>query len=235
MAKRILIVDDDRLTRRSLELHLNQAGYACRSAGTVAEALLLAATASPELILLDIGLPDVDGLDGLRLFRAQLPAVPIIFVTGRRRTVEEIVGLEVGADDYITKPFDVDILAARIKAVLRRGAAGVQPPQAQVTVGDLCVDLPARVATLHGTSLELTPRAFDLLYYLACNAGRVASVGEILDNVWGAQWVGEEQTVYVHIRWLRTRIERDAARPERLLTVRGIGYKLVAPATGAAA
>lgn len=228
MPKQILVVDDDRLTRRSLELHLQAAGYQAASVCTVAQALAAAEEQPPDLILLDIGLPDIDGLDGLRIFRARLPNVPVIFVTGRRRELDEIIGLEMGADDYITKPFDVDVLLAHIKAVLRRSSSAGEPVfDNTLVVGDLTVDPAAHEVQVSGQRVELTPKEFDVLLYLARNAGRVVSVADILREVWGSEWIGEDQTIYVHIRWLRTKIERDAAKPERLVTVRGAGYKLV--------
>jgi DNA-binding response OmpR family regulator len=180
-------------------------------------------------VLLDIGLPDIDGLEGFRSLQRQYPSVPVIFVTGRRRELDQIVGLELGADDYITKPFDVDVLLARVRAVLRRVSAPYVVPVEPVLVGDIEVDPAARTVRVAGATVELAPREFDLLLYLAYCAGHVVGVEELLQHVWGQDWQGEEQTVYVHVRWLRTKIERNPARPERLLTVRGTGYKLVAP------
>ena len=232
MTKTILIVDDDRLTRRSLELHLVQAGYAVESAADIPQALALVRAKAPDLLLLDIGLPDVDGLEGLRLFHEERPALPVIFLTARRRELDQIVGLELGADDYITKPFDIDVLLAHIKAVLRRsglpsGATGRANPGA-ITVGDLSIDPGGRAVTRGGTPVDLTPKEFDVLLYLAETPGVVRSVQEILQHVWGENWIGEEQTIYVHMRWLRTKVEDDPGKPTRIVTVRGAGYKLVA-------
>ncbi|MCB0073973.1 MAG: response regulator transcription factor [Caldilineaceae bacterium] len=231
MLYEILVVEDDRLTRRSLALHLTQAGYTCQTASSVSAALALAADNRPNLLLLDIGLPEVDGLEGLRRFRQQHPQLPIIFLTGRRRELDQVLGLELGADDYITKPFDIDVLLARIKAVLRRSAAtpntrAVKPTA--VVAGDLTVDPAAHVARLRDQPLDLAPKEFDLLLYLAQSAGTALSVQDILHHVWGEDWIGEEQTVYVHVRWLRTKLEDDPSKPQRLLTVRGAGYKLMA-------
>ena len=232
MSKQILVVEDDRLTRRSLELHLLQAGYTCTTAQSVAEALSLAQNTMPDLLLLDIGLPDIDGLEGLRIFRGRYPNLPVIFLTARRRELDQVVGLELGADDYITKPFDIDVLTAHIKAVLRRTSAsghgeGTTPGAEHLSIGDLSIDAAGHVVCVGEQEIECTPKEFDLLLYLAQNAGVVLSVQEILQHVWGEDWIGEEQTVYVHIRWLRTKLEKDPGNPQRLLTVRGAGYKLV--------
>ncbi|OQA14161.1 MAG: Transcriptional regulatory protein WalR [Chloroflexi bacterium ADurb.Bin360] len=231
MSKRLLIVDDDALLRRSLAFNLEKAGYAVSSAGTAEDALAMVRLEPPDLVLLDIGLPGMDGMDGLRALRAQTTA-PVIFVTARRRQLDEVLGLELGADDYITKPFDIDVLLARIKVVLRRVVAApsaTAPPTAPtLVIGDLVIDIAAHHVTLHGKPVELAPREFDLLAALAQEAGRVLSVDELLARVWGAEYVGEPQVVYVHIRWLREKLEEDPHAPQRILTVRGVGYKLVA-------
>ena len=228
MRQKILVVDDDRLMRRSLSLHLEDAGYEALTASDGLEAVQLAEQNRPDLILLDILMPGMDGHDVLRRLREQSNDVPIIYVSARRRELDELVGLELGADDYVTKPFDIDILLARIKAVLRRTVAPhEQPGPDPLHVGDLWIDPAAHVVRVGDEEVEFTPKEFDLLVYLAQNAGQVVSVTEILNHVWGEAWVGEEQTVYVHIRWLRTKIEADPQHPQRLLTIRGVGYKLV--------
>ena len=225
----ILVVDDDRLMRRSVSIGLRDAGYRTETAGSGEEALAKAREVEPQLVLLDIGLPGIDGLETLRALRQSFDA-PIIFVTARRRELDEIVGLELGADDYVTKPFDIDVLLARVRAVLRRAAARGEPSSgvdlSNLIVGDLELDRSAHQVTLGGKTVELTPREFQLLAYLASRAGDVVAIDDILKNVWGADWIGETQTVYVHVRWLRTKIEEDAARPRRLHTVRGVGYRL---------
>jgi len=231
MPRRILVVEDDRLTRRSLALHFTQAGYDCCTASSVAEALALAETCAPNLLILDIGLPEVDGLEGLRLFRERNPALPIIFLSARRRELDQVLGLELGADDYITKPFDIDVLLAHIKAVLRRTVPVDSRDSSRLTtiaVGDLTIDPVAHVVQVQGHEVELALKEFDLLLYLAQNAGAVVSVRDILHHVWGEDWIGEEQTVYVHMSWLRSKLEKDPGNPQRLLTLRGAGYKLMA-------
>ena len=225
----ILVVDDDRLMRRSLSIGLQNAGYRTETASSGEEALAKARLIRPQLVLLDIGLPGIDGLETLLALQQSLDA-PVIFVTARRRELDEIVGLELGADDYVTKPFDIDVLLARVKAVLRRAAAdearggGAETPL--LVVGDLALDRAAHRVTLGGRTVALTPKEFQLLAFLASRAGEVVPVADILSNVWGPDWVGETQTVYVHIRWLRTKIEEDATHPRRIHTVRGVGYRL---------
>jgi DNA-binding response OmpR family regulator len=234
MTTHVLVVDDEALLRRSLAFNLEQAGYRTSSAANAEDALALARRDPPDLVLLDIGLPGMDGLEALRYFRSDVGS-PVILVTARRRELDQVVGLELGADDYVTKPFDTNVLLARIKAVLRRAArgsasAGSDPEGSVVTVGDLVVDPNAYVAMLAGRALDLSPREFDLLHALALDAGRVLSVDDLLARVWGAEYVGESQVVYVHIRWLRQKLEDDASRPTRIVTVRGKGYKLMAQA-----
>ncbi len=236
MTVHVLVVDDEALLRRSLAFNLEQAGYRTSSAANAEDALALARRDPPDLVLLDIGLPGMDGLEALRHFHADVNA-PVILVTARRRELDQVVGLELGADDYVTKPFDTNVLLARMKAVLRRaqrGSAGrddLAPPV--VTVGDLFIDPNAYVARLRGRPLDLSPREFDLLHALALAAGRVLSVDDLLARVWGAEYIGEPQVVYVHIRWLRQKIEDDASKPRRIVTVRGKGYKLLPQGEGA--
>ena len=225
MEKHILLVDDDPLLRRSLSFNLERSGYRAHAAATAEEAFAVAQSDTPDLVLLDIGLPGMDGLDALRQFEARFTA-PVIFLTARRRELYEVLGLELGADDYITKPFDLDILLARIKAALRRSRAAAAPARAPLSVGDLTIDPIAHTAALGGQALDLSPREFDLLYTLASDAGHVLAVDDILTRIWGAGYAGEPQVVYVHIRWLRQKLEPDPSHPRRIITVRGIGYKL---------
>ncbi len=228
VAQQILIVEDDTLTRRAVAVNLEQAGYLPLVANSGEEALDLLSTRSPDLVLLDIGLPGMDGLQTLRAIQQQAPHTPVVFLTARRRDLDEIVGLELGADDYITKPFDMDVLIAHLRAVLRRTAqSSASADEGEVSVGDLRIDPTGHEVFVRGRQLELPPKEFDLLLALARNPGRVFSVDELLTQVWGSAWIGETQTVYVHVRWLRQKIEDDPGHPRRLLTVRGAGYKLV--------
>jgi DNA-binding response OmpR family regulator len=228
MSKHILMVDDDALMRRSLAFTLEKANYRVSAAANAEDALALARRDPPNLILLDIGLPGMDGLEALRNFQQQADT-PIIFVTGQDRELDQALGLELGADDYIIKPFDLNVLLARIRAVLRRferaKTAVVTEPEV-VVVGDLAIDSAAHTVTLAGKRVDLAPREFDLLYALALEAGRVVSVDDLLGRVWGAEYVGEPQVIYVHIRWLRAKLEQDPKHPARIVTVRGVGYKL---------
>lgn len=226
MGKHILVVDDDTLLRRSLSLALEQAGYRASTAASAEAALAQVQLDPPDLILLDIGLPGMDGLEALRHFQARLDA-PIIFLTARRRELDTIVALELGGDDYITKPFNPDVLLAHIKAVLRR-VREASPPRADVlTIGDLVIDPAAHTVRVGERPVELAAKEFAVLQALALEAGRVVSVDELLSRVWGAEYSGEPQVVYVHIRWLREKIEADPQNPHRLVTVRGVGYKLM--------
>ena len=226
----ILLVDDDALLRRSLVLNLEEAGYRASASATAEEALVLAARDRPDLVLLDIGLPGMDGLDALRHFQSRI-GVPVIFLTARRRELDEVLGLQLGADDYITKPFDKDVLLARIKTVLRRFAhtevpVPVEKEEGPLVVGDLVIDTAAHSVTVAGQPVELTPLEFDLLHVLAEKVGHVLSVDDLLNRVWGEEYVGQPQVVYVHIHWLRERLEEDPQNPRRIVTVRGVGYKL---------
>ncbi len=224
----ILLVDDDALMRRSLAFSLEQAGYRVTTAANAEDALAIARKDVPDLVLLDIGLPGLDGLEALKLYRASFTS-PVMFLTARHREIDQILGLELGADDYVTKPFDTDILLARMKAVMRRAQPMATPPgPTALVVGDLAIDPSAHTVTLHGRPVELPPREFDLLHALAVEAGKVLSVEQLLARVWGAEYQGEPQVVYVHIRLLREKVEDDPQHPRRIISVRGVGYKLEA-------
>lgn len=228
MTKHILIVDDDALMRRSLAFNMEQAGYRASSAENAEDAFLLADRDPPDLVLLDIGLPGMDGLDALRQFRGKLN-LPVIFLTARRRELDEALGLELGADDYVTKPFDLNVLLARIKNVFRHIDQPSTPVdrQALLVVDDLTINPSAHLVMLGDQDIELTPREFDLLHTFALHPNEVLSVDDLLASVWGAEFMGQPQVVYVHIRWLREKIEQDPNNPKRIVTVRGVGYKLI--------
>jgi DNA-binding response OmpR family regulator len=222
----ILLVDDDALMRRSLAFHLEQAGYHVHTAANAEDALALVRKSPPDLVMLDIGLPGMDGLDALRELKSE-HNLPVIFLTARRRELDEVVGLELGADDYITKPFDVDVVLAHIKAVLRRTSGITQPEKTRLTVGDLEIDLESHTVACAGNSLDFSPREFDLLHALASQPEKVIATEDLLAQVWGAEFIGQPQVVYVHIRWLRQKLEANPNHPQRIVTVRGVGYKLV--------
>lgn len=225
MPDHILLVDDDPLLLKSLAFNLQQAGYATQSAATAEAALALIQRQPPMLILLDIGLPKMDGLALLRTLKDQ---VPVIFVTARQRPFDEVLGLELGAEDYITKPFDFDVLLARIHTVLRRVRHFPRPPakSGALQVGDLTIDPTSYDAICAGQVIHLPPREFHLLYTLGLNAGKVVPTEQLIEQVWGPTFAGEPQILYVHIRSLREKLESNPQHPQRILTVRGVGYKL---------
>jgi DNA-binding response OmpR family regulator len=227
MPKQLLLIDDDALLVRSLAYTLEQAGYRTVTAGSATEGLAIIERDPPDLILLDIGLPDMDGLSMLRRIQKD-HNTPVIFLTARRRELDEVLGLELGAEDYITKPFSEDVLLARIRTALRRSERleAASPASALIVVGDLEIDPAAHTITCAGRSIDLAPKAFELLRVLALNSGQVLSVNELLEQIWGAEYIGEPQVVYVHIRWLREKLEEDPSHPRRILTVHGVGYKL---------
>jgi len=229
----IYIVDDDDLFRRSLAFSLEQAGYATFTASSAEDAIAMIQQKRPDIILLDIMLPGMDGLEALRYFHDKI-GVPVIFLTARRSQVDQIVGLELGADDYLPKPFDPDVLIAHIRAVLRRTkpVQSVNQPSQAIEVGDLTINPKSRTVTHAGKLVELTPKEFDLLFALAIDPDRVFTIEELLARVWGAEYHGQPQIVYVNIRWLRQKIEKDPQNPSHLISVRGIGYKLVAANDG---
>jgi DNA-binding response OmpR family regulator len=233
MAKHILIVDDDALMRRSLAFNLEQAGYHASTAESAETALSQVSLEKPDLVLLDISLPLMDGLDAMRQLKDQYD-LPVIFLTARRRELDEALGLELGGDDYITKPFDFNVLVAHIKAVLRRFERTTSPASGPastsvepIIINDLVIDPVMHSVTVAGKQIELPRREFDLLHALALHPGRVFTVDELLGAVWGAEFIGQPQVVYVHIRWLREKIEQKPSHPKRIVTVRGVGYKLV--------
>jgi DNA-binding response OmpR family regulator len=199
-----------------------------KTASSAEEGLGIIRQAMPDLILLDIGLPGIDGLEALKLFREQYN-LPVILLTARRRELDEVLGLELGADDYITKPFSLEIVLAHIKSVLRRTGQPASAPgeREPIQIGDLLIDPLIHSVMKAGQPIDLSPREFELLYCLALEAGRVVNVNDLISRVWGAEFAGESQVIYVHIRWLREKIEIDPNHPRQILTVRGIGYKLV--------
>jgi two-component system OmpR family response regulator len=190
--------------------------------------LEVARSARPELIVLDIMLPELNGFEVCRILRREM-AVPILMLTAKNEEVDKIVGLEIGADDYMTKPFSMRELLARIRAMFRRAEMAEWKPASKETlvrVNDLEVDIARRRATLGSSMLNLTPKEFDLLVLLARNRGLVFSREQLLEKVWGYDYAGDTRTVDVHIRWLREKIEVDPGKPKRLITVRSVGYKL---------
>ena len=225
MAK-ILIVEDDRNLLDTLKYKLGREGYSTVAAADGAEALEVARRERPDLIILDIMLPKLSGFEVCRILRQEM-TVPIMMLTARSEDVDKIVGLEIGADDYMTKPFSMRELMARLGAMLRRAGMAAQAAKPEsFRVGELEIDAARHQARLRGKLLELSPKEFELLLFLARNRGFVFSREQLLDKVWGYDYAGETRTVDVHIRWLRQKIESEPAKPKHLLTVRGTGYKL---------
>ncbi|HEX5118490.1 MAG TPA: response regulator transcription factor [Pseudonocardiaceae bacterium] len=222
----VLIVEDDPTIRIRVIRALTERGHAVTSASTAMSGLQLAVTDRPDVVLLDLGLPDLDGREVLRMLRA-VATVPIIVVTARSDEAEIVRLLDAGADDYLVKPFGGAQLDARIRAVLRR--TETEPADTTVTVGGLSVDARTRLAYLDGSLLDLTPREFDLLHYLAARAGTVVSKRELLTDVWKLPYAGADKTVDVHLSWLRRKLGETAQEPRYLHTVRRVGVRLVEP------
>ncbi|MBP2365559.1 response regulator transcription factor [Pseudonocardia parietis] len=227
----ILIVEDDPAIRGALIRGLGERGHAVDSAPTAMTGLEAAVGKRPDLVVLDLGLPDMDGTTMLRMLRGA-STVPVIVATARDDESEIVAVLDAGADDYLVKPFAAAQLDARIRAVLRRLGDGTPDPT--VVVGGLSVDPRSRRAQLDGTELELTPREFDLLHHLAARADQVVSKRELVTEVWQQPYGGADKTVDVHLSWLRRKLGETAQQPRYLHSVRGVGVRLSAPSTPAA-
>jgi DNA-binding response OmpR family regulator len=225
MTAKILVVDDDTLLRRSLKYRLEREGYAVTTVDNGEDALASARRDPPDLILLDIGLPDRDGLNVARTLQHEMNA-PIIFLTGRSQETDIVIGLELGAEDYITKPFGMRELLARIRVVLRRVArVPARTADEPLAAGDVWLDPRRREVRVRGAPVELPPKEFELLRLLLANAETVLPTDYLLDAVWGEEFGGAVQVLYVHIGWLREHIEADPRHPRYIQTVRGVGYK----------
>ena len=225
---KILVVEDDSNLLETIKYNLIKEHYEVLVAEDGAEALAIARKEKPDLIILDIMLPVIDGFEVCRILRQEMTA-PIIMLTARTGETDRIMGLDTGADDYMTKPFSIRELLARIRALLRRArVTAVKLPEAQsiLSVGDIIIDLNRHRVTVKEQPLELTAKEYDLLVFLLQNESYVFSREQLLEKVWGYDFAGDTRTVDVHIRWLRQKIESDPANPEHLLTVRGTGYKI---------
>ena len=223
----LVLIEDDPAIRTALERALSRRGHAVYAAPTAMAGLELVTSRSPDVVVLDLGLPDVDGTQVLGMIRG-ISAVPVIVATARDDENEMVRVLDLGADDYVVKPFSAEQLEARLRAVLRRGRTADDPDPA-LTVGGLSVDRSTRVVTLDGRPLDLTRMEFDLLAYLAGRAGRVVSKRQLMAEVWQQPYGGADKTVDVHLSWLRRKLGETAAEPRFLQTVRGVGVKLVDP------
>ncbi len=232
---KVLVVEDERSLIETLDYSLRRQGYDVITAADGRKALEVARQQQPDLIVLDIMLPGLDGFEVCRILRQEMN-VPILMLTARTEEVDKVVGLEMGADDYLTKPFSMRELMARVKALLRRVRIDREEVAASVTMlpavvtermvfGDLVIDLSRREVAFRETVHHLKPKEFDLLVFLARNRGIVLSRDLILERVWGWEFDGGSRTVDVHVRWLREKIEADPSEPQRIVTVRGIGYR----------
>lgn len=232
MTQRILVIEDERDIADLIELHLHDLNYAVTIARDGNAGMRHANTADWDLIILDLRLPGIDGLEICRRIRQESQYVPILMLTSKSSELDRVVGLELGADDYVTKPFSVLELMARVRAMLRRtqlpeNAASKAPPP--IEVGDLIIDPATRHVSIRGEVIELTAKEFDLLLHFASNPGRVFRRTELLDSVWGYGHAGYEHTVNSHINRLRAKIENDPAHPDFIVTVWGVGYKMRSP------
>ncbi len=224
----VLVVEDDPEIGRLLRRNLTELGHVVTIAADGATGLALALREQPQVVLLDLGLPDLAGLEVLAMLRG-VSSVPVIVITAQDDDRTVVQALDAGADDYLTKPFGLDQLVARIRAVLRRAERGRQAA-AQVQIGELVIDPAARTVRLAGVPVELSRKEFDLLWALAARAGEVVTRRELLTEVWQLPYGGGDRTVDVHLSWLRRKLGETAARPRYLQTVRGVGIRLVDPA-----
>lgn len=246
-AECVLVVDDEPIIRDTVALNLQREGLGVVKASSGIEALEKMSVAKPDIVVLDIMLPGMDGFEVCRRIR-EFSMVPILLLSARGEEIDRVVGLEIGADDYLTKPFAMRELVARVRAMLRRVRMTNDPesfaprerkhvsppampeaPPSRIVAGDLSIDLPSRQATLGDAHLSLKPKEYDLLVYFARHPGIVMTREALLREVWGYHHPVDTRTVDVHIRWLRQKIEGDPAAPTRLLTVRGHGYRFVTP------
>ena len=233
MAEKILVVDDEISLQETLAYNLSKEGYTVEVAGDGNQALELARSSKPDLVILDVMLPGLDGFEVCRILR-QEANIPVLMLTARDDEIDRVVGLEVGADDYLVKPFSMRELNARIKALLRRvrlireevecsAQESAQPKL--LTFNDLVIDMTRREVRLGSDVLQLKPKEYELLLYMGQHKGQVLTREVILEHVWGWDFVGDSRTVDVHIRWLREKIEQNPESPQRIITVRGAGYR----------
>ncbi len=229
MARTILVVDDEPILRETLAEALDADGFRVITAADGREALARFREHRPELVVLDLMLPELSGIEVCRIIR-QESGVPILMLTAKSSELDKVVGLELGADDYVTKPFSLRELSARIRALLRRTEQPAAEGPASVAVGDLVVDLAGHRLLRDGEPVPLKPKVFELLAFLVRHPGQVFTRDQLLEQVWGYDYAGETRTVDVHVHWLRTAVEPDPASPALVQTVRGVGYVFRRPA-----
>lgn len=235
MTDKILVVDDEISLQETLAYNLEKQGYEVYTTGNGTEALSMARELKPDLIILDVMLPGIDGFEVCRILRREM-STPILMLTARDDEIDRVVGLEVGADDYLAKPFSMRELIARVKAMLRRvrliheeidkeeGKSGKPKPEI-MEFDNLRIDMTRREITVDGQVVPFKPKEYELLTFFAQHQGQVLSREFILERVWGWDFIGDSRTVDVHVRWLREKIEKDPANPKRIITVRGAGYR----------
>jgi len=225
---KVLVVEDDPNLLEALKYNLQKESYDVVITIDGEQAIAIARREKPDLVILDVMLPKMNGFEVCSILRKEMTA-PILILTARADETDKIVGLEIGADDYMTKPFSMRELLARVRAMLRRSKMTEAPPiveTSSIKIGKLEVDIARHRVSLSGAALELTPKEFDLLAFLARHRGMVFSREQLLEKIWGYDYAGDTRTVDVHVRWLRQKIEADPGHPVHLLTVRGTGYKL---------
>ncbi len=221
----VLVVEDEENLVEALRYNLEHEGYAVLTAPDGGSGLETARAALPDLVILDVMLPNLDGIEVCRILRRETD-VPILMLTAKGEEIDRVVGLEIGADDYVTKPFSMRELMARVRAMLRRPRKTASALMAEpLRSGSLAVDVDAHQASLNGEELRLKPREFDLLALFMRNPGRAFTRDQILEQLWGHDYIGDVRTVDVHVRWLREKIEADPSTPARIITIRGVGYR----------
>jgi DNA-binding response OmpR family regulator len=225
VARSILVVEDDETLRETLLEALEAEGYRTIGAANGRDGLARFRGDQPDLVLLDLMLPELSGIDVCRIIRAESD-VPIVMLTARGSEVDKVVGLEIGADDYVTKPFSIRELTARLRAIFRRGEQRASQAPAIIDLGPIQVDLAGHRVLRDGEVLSVKPKVFELLAFLVRNAGQVFTRDQLLERVWGYDYAGETRTVDVHVHWLRAAIEADPSHPQLVHTVRGVGYVL---------
>jgi len=221
--KKILLVDDEAAIVQSLRYNLERSGYSVTAAGDGRSAVALAASEEPDLVILDIMLPLLDGIEACKEIR-KTSSVPIIMLTAKDQEFDKVLALELGADDYVTKPFSLGEIIARVKARLRRSEVDLEQRDESITIGDISIDRSRQRLVVRGATVALAPKEFRLLHVLMENRGRIVTRQMLLEKVWGYDFEGEHQTISVHVRWLREKIEVDPNNPRHIITVRSRGY-----------
>ena len=225
MSRSVLVVEDEENLLEALRYNLEHDGHSVLTAADGAKGLETARSALPDLIILDVMLPGLDGLEVCRILRRETDA-PILMLTAKGEEIDRVVGLELGADDYVAKPFSMRELMARVRALMRRPRSRTPGPSAEpLRAGPLTLDAEAHSARLGEDELRLKPREFDLLALFMRNPGRAFTRDQILERLWGRDYIGDVRTVDVHVRWLREKIESDPSAPARIITIRGVGYR----------